>query len=108
MFSYHPTFAAPAYLAALALAGALVVRLSPPGRAGPLAALVGLAAPHAVVVLLVMAAADMQIVRINDHLTVIYLLDQSLSIPEQQRAAMIKYVKRGGPSRIATTRTARA
>ena len=39
-----------------------------------------------------MAAAEVQIVRINDHLTVIYLLDQSLSIPAAQREAMIKYV----------------
>ena len=46
-----------------------------------------------VVALLVMAAADLQIVRSNDHLTVIYLLDQSLSIPQEQREAMIKYVK---------------
>ena len=46
-----------------------------------------------VVVLLVMAAADLQIVRSNDHLTVIYLLDQSLSIPQEKREAMIKYVK---------------
>jgi uncharacterized membrane protein len=46
-----------------------------------------------VVVLLVMTAADLQIVRSNDHLTVIYLLDQSLSIPEGKRAAMIKYAR---------------
>lgn len=46
-----------------------------------------------VIVLLVAAAADMQIVRSNDHLTVLYLLDQSLSIPEEKRTAMIEYVR---------------
>jgi len=46
-----------------------------------------------VILLMVMAAADFQIVRSNEHLTVIYLLDQSLSIPEEKRAAMIKYVR---------------
>ena len=55
-----------------------------------------------------MAAADLQIVRSNDHLTVIYLLDQSLSIPQEQRAAMIKYVNATKSTPIAATRTARA
>ncbi|MEX0613630.1 MAG: vWA domain-containing protein, partial [Pirellulales bacterium] len=46
-----------------------------------------------VVVLLVVAAlAEMQYQRTSDRLTVIYLLDQSLSIPEARRAGMIRYV----------------
>src|SRR3954471_10017387 len=45
-----------------------------------------------VVVLLVAAIAEMQYRRTSDKLTVIYLLDQSLSIPEARREAMIDYV----------------
>src|SRR3954463_3084525 len=42
--------------------------------------------------LLVAALAEMQYQRTSDKLTVIYLLDQSLSIPEARRNAMIDYV----------------
>src|SRR6476469_5077526 len=45
-----------------------------------------------VVMLLVAALAEMQYQRTSDKLTVIYLLDQSLSIPEARRDAMIDYV----------------
>ena len=45
-----------------------------------------------VLLLIVAALAEMQYQRTSDRLTVIYLLDQSLSIPEARRAAMIRYV----------------
>src|SRR4051812_47262428 len=45
-----------------------------------------------VLVLLVAALAGMQYQRTSDKLTVIYLLAQSLSIPEARRDAMIDYV----------------
>lgn len=45
-----------------------------------------------VYLLLVGALAEFQYRRTSDRLTVIYLLDQSLSIPEDQRRAMIRYV----------------
>ena len=45
-----------------------------------------------VLTLIVAALAEMQFQRTSDRLTVIYLLDQSLSIPEARRAAMIRYV----------------
>src|SRR4051812_4739785 len=45
-----------------------------------------------VVLLIVAALAEMQFQRTSDKLTVIYLLDQSLSIPEARRDAMIDYV----------------
>src|SRR5882757_3525822 len=45
-----------------------------------------------VMLLLVAALAEMQYQRKSDRLTVIYLLDQSLSIPEARRSAMINYV----------------
>jgi Mg-chelatase subunit ChlD len=46
----------------------------------------------AVLVLLIMATAEVQWVRTNDRLTVIYLLDQSASIPPEHRHSMIDYV----------------
>lgn len=45
-----------------------------------------------VLILLVLAMAEAQVVHISQRLTVIYLLDQSLSIPAEQRRAMIRYV----------------
>ncbi|HEY3392146.1 MAG TPA: VWA domain-containing protein, partial [Lacipirellulaceae bacterium] len=45
-----------------------------------------------VVTLIVAALAEMQFQRTTDKLTVIYLLDQSLSIPESRRVGMIRYV----------------
>ena len=82
MFSYHATFLSPAYLALLLLLPLLwwhgYRRLA---GLGGLRRWLALLFRTLVVALLVMAAADLQIVRTNDHLTVIYLLDQSLSIP---------------------------
>ncbi|NLX96434.1 MAG: VWA domain-containing protein [Rhodopirellula sp.] len=45
-----------------------------------------------VTALFVFALAGIQMVHSSDRLTVIYLLDQSLSIPAEQRRAMILYV----------------
>ncbi len=45
-----------------------------------------------VMLLIVAALAEMQYQRVSDRLTVIYLLDQSLSIPSSRRDAMISYV----------------
>src|SRR5204863_9957247 len=44
--------------------------------------------------LVVLACAEMQWVRTDDRLTVVYLLDRSLSVPEAQRRAMIDYANR--------------
>ncbi len=46
----------------------------------------------AVVVLLILALAEMRAVRTSDRLTVFYLLDLSQSIPGETRAQMIEYV----------------
>lgn len=54
--------------------------------------LMALAFRTLVFTLIVAALAEMQFQRTSDRLTVIYLLDQSLSIPEARRAAMIRYV----------------
>ena len=45
-----------------------------------------------VLALLIIALADVQMGRTSDRLTVIYLLDQSESIPVERRNAMLKYV----------------
>jgi uncharacterized membrane protein/Mg-chelatase subunit ChlD len=45
-----------------------------------------------VILLVVFALADMQYQRSSDRVTVIYLLDQSLSIPEARRSEMIRFV----------------
>ncbi len=45
-----------------------------------------------IVALLVLAVAEMEIVRSTDRVAVIYLLDQSSSVPPEDRAAMIQYV----------------
>jgi uncharacterized membrane protein/Mg-chelatase subunit ChlD len=44
-----------------------------------------------VMVLIIAALAETQYQRVNDRVTVIYLLDQSLSIPEARRTEMIRY-----------------
>ncbi|MEM6797949.1 MAG: vWA domain-containing protein, partial [Planctomycetota bacterium] len=54
--------------------------------------LLALALRTAVFTLLVCALAEMQLRQKNDRLTVLYLLDQSLSIPEEHREAMVRYV----------------
>lgn len=54
--------------------------------------LFALALRSLVLVLIIFALADVQYQRKNDRLTVIYLLDQSLSIPVADRQAMIDYV----------------
>ncbi|MGA2031590.1 MAG: vWA domain-containing protein, partial [Thermoguttaceae bacterium] len=45
-----------------------------------------------VLALLILAVAEVQIIRSSDRLTVVFLLDQSLSIPAAQRRAEIDYV----------------
>ena len=47
-----------------------------------------------VTLLIILAIAGIQWRRINDRVTVIYVLDQSLSIPAEQRQAMLDYVER--------------
>jgi uncharacterized membrane protein len=46
-----------------------------------------------VLLLIVFALADVQYQRRSEGLTVVYLLDQSLSIPAEQRELMIEYVR---------------
>lgn len=93
MFNHFVAFDRPAYLALLALIPLLwwfgYGGLAGLGRWRRLAAL-GL---RSLVVLgIVLALADVQYRQRNDQLTVVYLLDQSLSIPAATRQAMLDYV----------------
>lgn len=81
----------------------LLLGLLPPGwwfARGALTALgtwrgaVAFAFRAAVWTLVVLALAEMQWVRTDDRLAVVYLLDRSLSIPEADRRAMIEYANR--------------
>jgi Mg-chelatase subunit ChlD/uncharacterized membrane protein len=93
MFNYQISFESPWYLTLLVLLPGLwwfsLRRLVLLGRARKLLA-IGLRS--IVLMLIILALAGIRIVRTSDRLTVIYLLDQSLSIPAEQRRAMIKYV----------------
>lgn len=95
MLNYHPTFGSPWYLAILLILPVLwwlsFRRLAGLGNVRRVFALLF---RTLVVTLLVLAAADSQMVRTSDKLTVIYLLDQSFSIPAPKRRAMIEYVNR--------------
>ncbi len=54
--------------------------------------LISLVLRSLVLLLMILAVANLQILRKHDRLTVIYLLDQSSSIPAEQREAMVDYV----------------
>ncbi len=93
MFPYHLSTASPWYLTLLALLP-LCWYLSFRSRAvmGRIRWLLINAVRSLVLLLLILALADVQMVRVSDRLTVIYLLDQSLSVPVKHRLAMIDYV----------------
>lgn len=95
MFEYRFAFESPWYLGLLAVLPALWWfghrSLS---SLGPMRRLTALALRTVVLVLIVLALAELQLVRRGDRLTVIYLLDQSLSIPAERRQEMIEYVNR--------------
>ena len=59
---------------------------------GPVRRIVALLLRTAILVLLVLAISRMLHQRTSDKMTVMYLLDQSLSIPESVRSKMLEYV----------------
>jgi len=93
MFDYRLTFAHPWYLLLLALLPVMwwysFRRLA---VLGPVRRWAALLLRTLVVLLFVAAIAGLQTVRISDKLTVIYVVDQSLSIPDAHREEMIGYV----------------
>jgi len=90
---YQLAFASPWYLLLLAVLPVLWWQsYSALALLGWARRLVVLAVRSLVLVLLICALAEIQVVRTSDRLTTIFLLDQSLSIPPQQRRAMVDYV----------------
>ena len=93
MFNYHLAFQSPWYLALLALIPVIWwYSFRKLDGLGSVRRTIVLIVRSLVLLGLILALAEIQIVRTSDRLTVIYLLDQSLSIPVQSREAMIKYV----------------
>ena len=93
MFNYRISFVSPGWLLLLAVLPLMwwhawrTLRLM-----GRLRRLTVIGLRSLVIALLAVALAEIQMVRISDRLTVIYLLDQSMSIPEGRRKAMVEYV----------------
>jgi Mg-chelatase subunit ChlD/uncharacterized membrane protein len=93
MLNYHLSFQSPWYLLLLAvLAPVWWLSFRNLAALGPVRRWLALALRSAVLGLLILALAEAQIVRVTDRLTAIFLLDQSLSIPAEQREAMVHYV----------------
>src|SRR5687767_9578301 len=61
---------------------------------GPYRRLFALAFRTCVLVLMTLALAGVQLQRVSDRVTVLYLLDQSESVPKLTREAMLQYVMR--------------
>jgi len=95
MSDYSITFDAPGFLALLAMVPVLwwwsYRRLA---ALGPARRIASLAVRSLVLGLLILALAEVQWIRTSDRLTVVYVLDQSASIPEARRRTMIEYVNR--------------
>ena len=93
MFGLHIGFDKPQWLLALILLPILwAVSFRSLAGLGPYRRLFALGFRTLVLVLMVLALAEVQLKRISDRVTVMYLLDQSESIPKITREAMLKYV----------------
>ena len=93
MFNYQLSFGSPWYL--LLLLGLPVLwwcSFNSLAGLGRVRRWVAIGLRTIVLLLLVAAMAEVQMVRVSDRLTVIYLIDQSLSIPTAQRKTMVEYV----------------
>src|SRR5687768_3255388 len=90
---YQIDFASPWYLLLLALLPVLWwFSFRSLAGLGHYRRILAIALRTVVLLLLIAAVADIEFKRTSDRLTVIYLLDQSLSIPEPQRRQMIEFV----------------
>ncbi len=94
MFDLSDMFDQPFYLLLLLLLPVLwIVSFRSLSGLGPIRRWFAMGLRSVVFVLIVLALAELQFLRISDSMTVIYLLDQSASIPQEQRDAMVEYVK---------------
>jgi uncharacterized membrane protein len=95
MFHQGLAFDRPGYLALIALIPVMWwLGFQSLAGLGPWRRALALVLRSLVMLLLVFALANAQYRRTTDRLTVVYLLDQSLSIPAEQRQAMLQYVRR--------------
>src|SRR4051794_21736123 len=94
MFNIRLSFDSPGWLALLALLPVLwwfsFRSLAALGNVRRIAAI---ALRSVVLILVILALAELQWKRITDRLTVIYLIDESLSIPEPLKPVMVNYVR---------------
>ncbi|MFO0820408.1 MAG: VWA domain-containing protein [Pirellulales bacterium] len=95
MFGWQITFDKPWYLLALLLLPLLwFFSFRSLAGLGQFRRLAALTLRTTVLAIFVLALAEIQLLWTSERLAVIYLLDQSLSIPEEQRRAMRDYVTR--------------
>jgi len=95
MFDYHVEFLSPWFLTLLALAPLLwVFSFHSLAGLGSVRRAVAILLRTVVLTAIVLALAEIQMVKSSDRVSVFYLLDQSLSIPEDHRQLMIDYVNR--------------
>ena len=93
MFGQQLDFEQPGYLALLALLPVLwIFSFRSLAGLGNFRRLLALALRSLVLLLIVFALAEIQLLKTSDKVTVIYLLDQSESIPLEKRQAMLEYV----------------
>jgi uncharacterized membrane protein/Mg-chelatase subunit ChlD len=93
MFDYQLDFASPWYLLLLGLLPLLWwFSFRSLAGLGNIRRLVAIGLRSAVLLAIIFALADIELKQTSERLTVIYLLDQSLSIPEAQRKEMVEYV----------------
>lgn len=93
MFGFKIGFDEPWYLLLLVLVPILwIFSLSSLRGLGPYRRLFALGFRTIVFTLLVLALAGVQLQKTSDRVTVLYLLDQSESIPQRTREAMLEYV----------------
>src|SRR6188768_3622539 len=94
MFGRQIAFDEPLWLLLLALVPLLwIFSFRSLSGLGPYRRVFALLFRTVVFTLLVLALAGVQLQKISDRVTVIYLLDQSESIPKRVREAMLEYVK---------------
>jgi uncharacterized membrane protein/Mg-chelatase subunit ChlD len=96
-----PEFGRPAFLLLLPVVLPAVLLLARRGLAGlpPVRRFAAVALRALVVLLLVLAAAEMKLVRKDDRVAVIYAVDVSASIPPEHRQAAIDYAIRSSSRR---------
>ncbi len=94
MFSYHFIFERPLWLILLGIIPLLWwLSFRSLAGLGPVRRIFAIAIRSLVLMLLIFAAAEFRLTKTSERLSVIYLLDQSESIPEVQRKLMLDYVR---------------